>query len=113
MRDPIHWIEAEKTRTKPISPFQRSRFRPARRRFHQRPPAENDENTDRVKTDSRNFKPNHPENSDRAGSKAAPVVSWKLRVLETSIEEMKINDPGNSERFRNIEPEQPLHYRRL
>src|SRR5438067_8260214 len=113
MRDPVHWIETEKARAVPASPFQRPRFCPARRRFHQRPPAENDENTNGVETDSRNFQPNHPENRERAGGKAAPVISGKLRVFETGIEEMKINDPGNGERFCDIEPEQPLHYRRL
>jgi hypothetical protein len=34
-------------------------------------------------------------------------------VLEAGIEKMKINDPGNGERFCDIEPEQPLHRSRI
>jgi hypothetical protein len=34
-------------------------------------------------------------------------------MLEDSVEEMKIYDPGNGNCFCNIEPEQPLHSRRL
>jgi hypothetical protein len=34
-------------------------------------------------------------------------------VLETSVEKMKINDPGNSECFCDIEPKQPLHRSRI
>src|SRR6266566_3050833 len=113
MCDPIHWIETQKARAVPASPFQGSRFCTARRRFHQRPPAENDENPDRVETDSRNFQPHHPENRDRTGGKTTPVIGWELGVLETSVEKMKINHPGNGECFCDIEPEQPLHRSRI
>src|SRR6266481_5352068 len=113
MGDPIHWIETQKARAVPASPFQGSRFCTARRRFHQRPPAENDENPDRVETDSRNFQPYHPENRDRAGGKTRPVVLGKVGVLENSVEKMKINDPENGECFCDVEPEQPLHRSRI
>src|SRR5439155_27276337 len=105
MRDPIHWIETQKARAVPASPFERPRFCPARSRFHQRPPAENDENPDSVETDSGNFQPYHPENRDRAGGKTTPVIRRKLGIPETSIEKMKINEPGNAECSCNIEPE--------
>src|SRR5207248_10295781 len=107
MRDPIHRIEAQKERAVPASPCQGPRCYPARCRFHQRPPAENDENTDRVQTDPRNFQPHHPKNRDRAGGKTTPVIRGELGVLETSVEKMKINDPGNVECFCDIEPKQP------
>src|SRR5207248_10652420 len=113
MRDPIHWIKPQKARPVPTSPFQQPRVCPARCRFHQRPPAENDENPDGMETDSRNFQPHHPENRDRAGGKTAPVVGGKLGVLETGIEKMKVNDPGNGECFCDIKPEQPLHRSRI
>src|SRR5258708_901440 len=113
MRDPIHWIETQKARPVPASPFQQPRFCPARCRFHQRPPAENDENSDGMETDSRNFQPHHLKNRGRAGGKATPVSGSKLGVLETGIEKMKIDDPGNGERFCDIEPEQPLHRSRI
>ncbi len=109
MCDPIHWIETQKARPVPASPFQQPRFCTTRRRFHQRPPAENDENPDSVETDSRNFQPHDPENRDRAGGKTTPVVLGKVGVLENSVEKMKINDPGNGECFCDVEPEQPLH----
>src|SRR5438309_9355215 len=66
-----------------------------------------------METDSRNFQPHHPENRGCAGGKTTPVVGRKLGVLETGIEKMKINDPGNGERFCDIEPEQPLHRSRI
>src|SRR2546423_7387341 len=113
MRDPIHWIETQKARAVPASPFQQPRFCPILCRCHQCPPAENDENSDGMETDSRNFQPHHPENSGRAGGKITPIVRGKLGVLENSIEKMKIDDPGNGECFCDIEPEQPPHRSRI
>src|SRR5438270_12216200 len=66
-----------------------------------------------METDSRNFQPHHPENRGCAGGKTTPVVGGKLGVLETGIEKMKINDPGNGDCFCDIEPEQPLHRSRI
>src|SRR5438045_4175037 len=106
MRDPIHWIETQKARSVPASPFQQPRFCPARCRFHQRPPAENDENSDGMETDSRNFQPHHLKNRGRAGGKATPVSGSKLGVLETGIEKMKRNTPGSGESFCDSETKQ-------
>src|SRR5437016_14540785 len=66
-----------------------------------------------METDSRNFQPHHPENRGCAGGKTTPVVGGKLSVLETGIEKMKVNDPGNGECFCDIKPEQPLHRSRI
>src|SRR5438477_3277446 len=66
-----------------------------------------------METDSRNFQPHHPENRGCAGGKTTPVVGGKLGVLETGIEKMKVNDPGNGECFCDIKPEQPLHRSRI
>jgi hypothetical protein len=79
--------------------------------LHQRPNAEDDENPDSMKSESRNFEPDDPENTNCAGGEPAPVERRESSMLEIGSKKMKVNNPTDRQRFRNIEPEEPLHRR--
>src|ERR687892_914498 len=97
MRDPVHRIKPQESRLIPRAPSRSrgTRFGPAHRRLHQRPPAEDDENSNGMETESRYFQPHQSRDGQRAGCKPAPISGRKNAVLEIGPEKMKVSDKEN------------------
>ena len=60
---------------------------------------ENDERSDRMKTETGNLPPRAAQDRHRAGERAAPVVRRKLIMLKNGAKKMKINDEQNRQAF--------------
>ena len=118
--EPIHRVQPDEARAIPFTPCDRSlRFAPRRGR-RQRPPADDDEQSDRVVTASRDCIPDDPRGClDRRGCALPAIRARDLcdkipghrrrRAGPVSLKEMKIDDPEDCESFGDIEPEQTFH----
>jgi hypothetical protein len=60
--------------------------------MHQRPTAKDDENADRMETESRYFEPDQSQNGQRSSRKIAPVGGRKNAVFEVGPEKVKVCD---------------------
>src|SRR5207249_3771035 len=109
MRDPVHRIKPEESCAIPGAPGDCFRFGSAHGRLHQRPTAEDDENSDGMETESRYFEPDQSEDSQRAGCEPTPVSWRKNAELEVGPEKVKVRDNENRQPLRNIEPTEPFH----
>jgi hypothetical protein len=77
--------------------------------LHQGPTAQDDENTNGVKPEARQFEPDQSQNRQRACREIAPIGRWKNAMLVVSREEMEISDEKNCQPLRDIDPKEAFH----